>query len=76
MCRMMMPMSSDKPVEAGLSLKAAPSPGKENSNAGGNYFVSTKPAIFLKAPCAWALEDPYFFYNNPSIPAPGLVPKF
>jgi len=76
MCRIGVPKSPDKPMEAGISLKAGTSTAKENSSGGGaGYFVSAKPSVNLNLPFFSAFESQYLCYKNPNLPALENVPK-
>ena len=75
MCCMMKPKVADKAMEAGVSLKAGTSTGKESSSGGGNYFVSTKPIVMINLHLASVIENPFLAYKNPFLASVDYVPK-
>ena len=75
MCRVMMPKSSGKPMEAGMVLKTVPAQAKENSSPAGNYFLSNRPTIILNLSSVLLFENPHLFYKNPTLALLDQVPK-
>ena len=74
MCCMMGHKAADKPMEAGIALKAASSASKEGSSSG-NYFVSAKPTVILKLHLASVFDNQFLCYKNPFFASIDYVPK-